>query len=247
MSKTQIEWCDYTINPIKGLCPVACPYCYARRLYDRFGWNPEIRYTDPGFTIAELQSIKKPSKIFWGSTMELFWDWPEIWLRDTFKIVEQFPQHTHIFLTKRPENLIKWTPFPENVWVGVSAVTNFYLIKAMHYLKDVKANIKFVSMEPLLRWRPTENMTTYSHWLKECGISWVIIGQQTPTSQKTCPEYRWIEDIVSAADKAGAAVFIKDNLNACAIGDHPSLVDECGRLRQEFPIAIRLAEEVRTK
>ena len=43
MNKTKIEWCDYTLNPVKGLCPVGCSYCYARRLYRRFGWNPKIR------------------------------------------------------------------------------------------------------------------------------------------------------------------------------------------------------------
>ncbi len=36
MNHTKIEWCDYTINPVKGLCPMACKdnqdkeYCYAR-------------------------------------------------------------------------------------------------------------------------------------------------------------------------------------------------------------------------
>ena len=43
MKKTDIEWCDYSINPVKGLCPVGCEYCFARRLYKRFKWNPEIR------------------------------------------------------------------------------------------------------------------------------------------------------------------------------------------------------------
>lgn len=30
MQKTKIPWADYTINPVKGLCPMACSYCYAR-------------------------------------------------------------------------------------------------------------------------------------------------------------------------------------------------------------------------
>lgn len=28
MNKTKIEWADYTINPVKGLCPMACPVCF---------------------------------------------------------------------------------------------------------------------------------------------------------------------------------------------------------------------------
>ncbi len=29
MGKTDIEWCNFSINPVKGLCPVGCSYCYA--------------------------------------------------------------------------------------------------------------------------------------------------------------------------------------------------------------------------
>ena len=53
MSKSRIEWLrdpitgkqGFSINPVKGLCPVACKdndgkeYCYARRMYKRFKWN----------------------------------------------------------------------------------------------------------------------------------------------------------------------------------------------------------------
>lgn len=36
MNKTKIEWCDSTWNPVTG-CKHDCPYCYARRIADRFG------------------------------------------------------------------------------------------------------------------------------------------------------------------------------------------------------------------
>ena len=66
-----IGWSDYTINPVKGKCPMGCDYCYARRMYDRFKWNPEIRYEDPFWQFHKLKG-KKPSRVFVGSTMELF-------------------------------------------------------------------------------------------------------------------------------------------------------------------------------
>lgn len=36
MNKTKIEWCDSTWNPVTG-CKHDCPYCYARRIAERFG------------------------------------------------------------------------------------------------------------------------------------------------------------------------------------------------------------------
>lgn len=36
MNKTKIEWCDSTWNPVTG-CYHGCPYCYARRMVERFG------------------------------------------------------------------------------------------------------------------------------------------------------------------------------------------------------------------
>ena len=121
MPKTKIEWCDFTINPVKGLCPVDCKdnqgksYCYARAMYKRFKWNPEIRF-EWNFTPP-----RKPSKIFVGSTMELFGEWvPDGWMRTILKFCSQWPEHTFLFLTKQPQDLTKFK-FPDNCWVGVSA------------------------------------------------------------------------------------------------------------------------------
>lgn len=36
MNKSKIEWCDDTWNPVTG-CLHDCPYCYARRIANRFG------------------------------------------------------------------------------------------------------------------------------------------------------------------------------------------------------------------
>ena len=35
MNRSKIEWCDHTWNPITG-CRHKCPYCYARKITDRF-------------------------------------------------------------------------------------------------------------------------------------------------------------------------------------------------------------------
>lgn len=245
MNKTKIEWCDYTINPVKGLCPMACSYCYARRMYKRFKWDEKIRLDIPA--IHSVHTIKSPSRIFVGSTMELFGNWiPDDYYDYIWGMVKAKPQHTFIFLTKQPQNLAKWSPFPGNCWVGVSATLPEEIRLAFKHLRyDVQAKVKFVSFEPMLGMiLPFE-----SKWFTASGVNWIIIGQQTPVKTSTMPKIEWVRDMVEAADRAGVPVFLKDNmmplLKDC-IGVHapywritdPDNIWPYARLvqlRQEFP------------
>ena len=239
MTRTKIEWCDYTINPVKGKCPMGCSYCYARRMYDRFKWNPEIRWYPPAFDL--LDKLKKPSRIFVGSTMELFHpSLPENWMEYNLGIVKKYPQHTFIFLTKCPENLHRWSPFPANAYVGVSVTNQGQYEKAIFYLKDVEAKVKFLSFEPLLERIPLH----FADYICEDvrGINLVIIGQQTPPSKKTEPKAEWIKEIVEACDEAGIPVFLKDNLISPSLLNANTTDWAFGRLhhnwhriRQDFP------------
>ena len=225
MQKTKIEWVrnpdgsqGYTANPVKGYCPMACPYCYARRMYDRFGWDKTIRFNAIK-TVDELASIKKPSRIFWGSTMELFGTWIEDrWLKHIFHMVELTPQHTHIFLTKRPENLVKWSPFPENCWVRVSATNDNMALEAMLILPKIEAKVKFISFEPLhsaitLPVAVSLNLGSFHYPLE--WLDWLIIGAETGNRKEKPPlseVHKWAKEIIAAADEAGIPLFIKDNL-----------------------------------
>ena len=44
-SKTKIDWCDATWNPVTG-CLHGCEYCYARRIAERFGSKQMPIFTD---------------------------------------------------------------------------------------------------------------------------------------------------------------------------------------------------------
>jgi protein gp37 len=181
-------------------------------MYKRFHWDEKIVFTNSLWN--EAPKIKKPSRIFVGSTMELFGDWidPE-WLRLTFEAVKAHPQHTFIFLTKQPQNLQKWSPFPENCWVGVSATNTQMFMEGMEALGPIEAKVKFVSFEPFLEWHYLYPVTyPLSNYFQNRGINWLIIGQQTPAKAATAPKVEWIREIVEAADKAGVPVFLKDNL-----------------------------------
>lgn len=238
MHPSRIEWTDYTLNPIKGLCPVDCKdsqgksFCYARRLYKRFKWNPEIRFVPE--TFEDLAGIEKPSKIFIGSTIELFGDWvkPE-WMSAIFGAVKFFDRHTFIFLTKRSEELLRWSPFPPNCFIGASATNQEMHNRAIACLAGIKAPVKFISYEPLL------NQIEIEGAYDLCEIQWAIIGQLTPVRKATMPKIEWVREIIEAADKVGCPVFLKFNLVGLLPIEVPFYKNDGSgwAIRQEFPLS----------
>lgn len=240
--KNSIGWADWTVNPIKGLCPVACPYCYARRYYHRLRRDPTVRY-DP-LVFLKVGDTSPGDRIFVGSTHELFLPQYESWLREILRVAAAWKDRTFILLTKQAHNLHKWWPFPKNVWVGLSATDYGMFVDACGNLGALthqnKVTTAFVSIEPLLSWDGTEDDQFVLPWVMRGGIDWVIIGRQTPASKKTAPQVRWVREIVQAADAASAPVFLKRDLCELLYGSG-ALVDDIfwdgpkAKLRQEFP------------
>ena len=249
MNRTKIEWVrnpdgtqGYTVNPVKGKCPMGCEYCYMwgkRGIGMRFHFDPTIRY-DPRAWLG-IGGLRKPSRIFVGSTIELFYDsLSPIYLKWILDVPLEFPQHTFIFLTKCPQNLpIDW---PENCWVGVTATDERMLANALQSLGAIKTTIKFISLEPLLRWNtPFDYLVWESLWWAH--INWLIIGAQTNPYKP--PQIEWLREIVEAANKAGIPVFLKDNLRPLLIPEDCSKpnyltedifwASEKAQLRQEMP------------
>ena len=197
MQKSKIEWTDYTWNPIKGLCPVRCWYCYARKIYKRFGWEKELLLKPSG---SYRIKATKPSKIFVCSTMELFHpDIPRSWRKIIFGVIESNPHHTFQILTKMPENIDR--PMPRNVWLGVS-VTRAPDMWGTNVLKRKETKVSFISLEPFL-----DEITGIPEWL-----DWLIVGKLTGHGKKYDPPREWIIDIVNVARDYKIPLFMKENL-----------------------------------
>lgn len=161
--------------------------------YPRF-W-PE-RLLDP-----DLES-KKPKGIFPVDMGEWQADWVPIeWSHSLIGIIVACPQHRFYLLTHQPQSLNRFSPFPDNCWVGVTATDAKMARNALHELLRVEAKVKYISFEPLLE-----------RIYIDCavGLDWVIIGAQTKPYKP--PRIEWVEEIVRAADKAGIPVFLKNNL-----------------------------------
>ena len=253
MNRTKIEWCQnpgcsegYTWNPITG-CLHDCSYCWARglangRLKSRMLANTDhaptqntgdaIWQVDPFYPRLWKERLRNVSYsetqrgIFVCSMGDLFGPTlPPDWTGAVLEQCRRHPDDRFYLLTKQPQNLAKWSPFPDNCWVGVSVTNAQEQSDAYVGLCRIEAAVKYLSYEPLL-----SNVAMESQFLLDAGISWLILGAQT--KPYIAPKIEWVEEIVGAADAAGIPVFLKDSLDDLLGWKYrPDMI----HLRQEMP------------
>ena len=203
--------------------------------YPRF-WPERLKELNPT-GVALMVPWSKDRGIFICDMSDLFGiGIPEDWTQQVLAEIKQYSWHRFYLLTKQPQNLIKFSPFPDNCWVGVSCSDEIMLTKAYSPLKAIQAKVKYISFEPLLN---SDMSVVDLEWtLRDIGISWVIIGAQTKPYKP--PKIEWVEEITEVCGKAGVPVFLKDNLKPLLraggwkIGEHKWIT----WLRQEMPKAI---------
>lgn len=185
-----------------------------------WGFQPTLRRAK----LSVPCNWKNPRTIFVCSMAELFGDWvPDEWIEAVINACLAAPQHRYLFLTKNPArymHLIANGIIPENqpnFWFGSTAT-----IPEMEFFWCDEVNT-FVSIEPILA--PFEDLT-------DEGVdpasktNWIIVGAETGNRKnKVVPQKSWIDEIVSAAKKAGTPVFMKESLREI-MGDD---------FKQEFP------------
>ena len=176
---------------------------------------------------------QRPKSIFVCDMSDLFGiGIPEEWTRKVLDRLQYASQHRFYLLTKQPQNLIKFSPFPDNCWVGVTATDSYDFINRVGLLSMTRAKIKYMSFEPLLSWDNLLNPLLQRYITL---LDWVIIGAQTKPYKP--PKIEWVEEIVDACNKAGIPVFLKDNLKQLFWSGEPKYwaIDNSGNLRQEMP------------
>lgn len=127
-----------------------------------------------------------------------------------------------LFLTKRPENIARMTPYDwsvqpaTNVWFGTSVEDQATANRRIPELLKVPARLRFLSIEPLLgpiKFRdvpglnklPSVHMAEGRH---PAGIDWVIIGGESGSGARPC-NVKWIRDIIRQCKSADVPVFVK--------------------------------------
>lgn len=160
-TNSSIEWTESTWNPVTGCTKIStgCKYCYAERMAKRLQGMGQFNYKN-GFdlTIHEHAltlpiSWKRPQNIFVNSMSDLFHeDVPFDFILRVFEIMNKADWHRFQILTKRSERLLELSsllPWKSNIWMGVSVENQDYTFRVDH-LRKTGAQIKFLSLEPLL-------------------------------------------------------------------------------------------------
>lgn len=174
MNEMQSNWSDGPYNVFSGCQKVSpgCKFCYAetdaenKRGTKAFphGFDLTIRK----HKLNDPSKVREPKRLFVASMSDFFWEQISDALRDEIvDVMETANWHDYLVLTKRPEEMLRYSKrrkLPSNFWAGVSIENQKYAGRA-DILRQVDAEIRFVSMEPLLG--PID--------LNYSGIHWVVV------------------------------------------------------------------------
>lgn len=209
-NKSSIEWTQATWNPSTGCDALSpgCDNCYAERMANRLKAMGQKKYAN-GFQLALHPDTldlplrwKDPQTIFVNSMSDLFHqDVPFDYIQRVFHVMRAASWHRFQILTKRSGRLLGFSDridWPENVWMGVSVESSRYVGRIDH-LRNTGAQIKFLSLEPLLGPLDALNLV---------GIHWVIVGGESgPGARPMQPG--WVRSIREQCQGSCVPFFFK--------------------------------------
>lgn len=212
---SSIEWTDATWNPVRGCSKVSpgCKHCYAETFAERWRGIPGHPY-EQGFDLRlvpeKLQEPigwKRPRRIFVNSMSDLFQrDIPVEFVKSVFETMRKADWHIYQVLTKRHENMkavvnkhLSWVKDENHIWLGVSVEDRKHGLPRIDALRDTKAALRFLSIEPLL-----EDLGE----LDLSGIGWVIVGGESGPGARPI-ELSWVTSIRDQCKKQRVPFFFK--------------------------------------
>jgi protein gp37 len=210
-TQTAIEWTEQTWNPVTGCTKISpgCKHCYAETMAKRLramgvrGYEEDFKLTLVPARLEEPLKRKKPTTYFVNSMSDLFHEEvPDTYIQQVFNVIRQTPQHTYQILTKRADRLPDFfsnCDVPENAWIGVSVENRKHGLPRIDALRKIKAQIRFLSVEPLLEDLGKINLR---------GIHWVIVGGESGPKARPMKQ-EWVINIQRQCERQNVAFFFK--------------------------------------
>jgi protein gp37 len=266
--QTAIEWCDATFNPWMGCTRVspACDDCYAARSTPArtlgVTWGagePRRRTSDanwklPGQWNAKAAREGRRVRVFCASMADVFDnEVPVQWRRDLFDLIEATPNLDWLLLTKRIGNarrlyadtyLDSARPWPANVWLGATVVTQEELDRDLPKLYAVPARVRFLSIEPMLGPISFDAWPLFGEDEKSL-LHWVICGGESGSKARPMnPD--WARSLRDQCATAGVPFLFKqwgewgdpDSIETTGLARHGWFEDDHrdgGAPRHEWP------------
>jgi len=118
------DWIAESFNPIGGVCPHKCRYCFAQNF--RFPSLKEKYSGSPRLYEKELKrNLGKDKFWFVGSCIDIFAELiPSNWIHETLKHCKKF-DNRYLFQSKNPGRIYELRAFlPPDVVVGTTVETN---------------------------------------------------------------------------------------------------------------------------
>src|SRR5258705_5622599 len=214
-SQSSIEWTDATWNPVRGCTKISpgCKHCYAEVFAERFRGVRGHPY-ERGFDLrlvpeklGEPLRWAKPRMIFVNSMSDLFHERvPDSYIVRVAEIMRLANWHTFQVLTKRSDRMSKmlktllrpYAALP-HIWWGVSVENKKHGLPRIDHLRSSPAEIRFLSVEPLLEDLGTLNLE---------GISWVIVGGESGPKSRPMDAH-WVLSLRDQCKRARVPFFFK--------------------------------------
>ncbi len=216
---SRIEWTTHTFNPWWGCVKVspACKHCYAEAWAKRVGqqvWGIKAErrffgdkhWAEPLKWDAEAARSGTRARVFCASMADVYEDRRD--LDDArvqlWALIHATPNLDWLLLTKRPENVMRLSPWgeawPPNVWLGTTVDDQEWAEERLPELARIPAAVRFISAEPLLG--PID-IRPWAH-----AIDWVITGGESgPKARPSSPS--WFRDLMNQCMASGIAFHFK--------------------------------------
>lgn len=218
-----------------------CLNCYAESINLRWGNGLRFDKTNKdlvGFTIRKNEqtdllklNAKHPgSKVFVGDMFDLFQpSIPADMLHELFDTYDQCSNLKLQFLTKYTARMSHFfieryndTQLPEHFWVGMSAATQSWFDKNINHLLNIKAAVRWLSLEPLLEpvnikpyfFRCTCGQPNIADCeCKGLALHWCVLGGESGTKPRPM-DVEWVRSVRNECGAAAVPFFFKQGSQA---------------------------------